>query len=569
MAPETVPPQSRPTRWRRVRRRFRLLIRIGVCGAALVLLAALVIFYGWRYGFTPLPDPAPGVRLEPVSHVWWSAVSTNNAWYWAREANGGAATEQAAPPVIALSAMWTLFGLAALTNREALAEYFADGPQLERYLEAALGCAPSNERWDYAGRLRSYPLWLAAEAEARRDGRAAFTHLSAAMQLDARLFGGPRGMSGAAGRLAAAWRRLALAGPPVTPADARALIQMIVPPTNALASVEAAMRYEGGISLEIARADWHLQRGVDRAYIKEEFKQALSTIFAEAKAFFPWLVARFLPGGDTKPLEMEGARHLWPPLVELWNELSLRAARSGDFERIARAYCTQVLSRLEAGRLEDAMATADTLRRLGEERGWLRRWVDRPAVWAWMAEATYPEVSLTGWKNQTVVSESCRLVLALRCYREAHQVWPERLEQLVPEFLTAVPVDPFSGEPFGYHRGTNWWVLWSIGLTGQKPQLDAPPANPAPPGTSGNETVFYSAEAEKAQVWWERMQTTQRLRNLRGPGGARSLIMDPQMLWRYGLLPSLPSGSFPQGPGFTPTSNQPPSAPVPPSPSSK
>jgi hypothetical protein len=483
------------------------LIQLGVCGAALGLLTALVIFYGWRYGFTPLPDPVPGVRLGAMSQVEWPADSTNNAWYWACEANRGAPTGEQVRPVMALCTTWTVFGLAALTNREALAQHFVDRAQLEKCLEAALRCgsseeppgdwrateraAPESPYWPprlfhAAGRLWFYPLWLAAEAEAKGDTRSAFIHLAAARQLEARLYSGLRSPSPYAGRLAAAWRRLALAGPPVTPAEARALLEIRVMPTNALSTLEATLRQEG------AR-----------------------------------LEAKLVANGEK---ERE---------VGLWNGLSRRAARPADFERLVRAYCGQVLSRLEAGRWEDALATATALRRRWKERGWLQRSVDRPAVWAALTEASSPEAGLVGWKQQAVLSQSCRLALALRCYREAHQVWPERLEQLVPEFLTAVPADPFTGEPFGYHRGTNWWVLWSVGLTRLKPPLDAPRATLSPPGASGIRSVFYSTEAEKAQAWWEQMQPAQRAEMLQGLGGASSEIIGPRGLRHHGVLPSL------------------------------
>ncbi|HND55015.1 MAG TPA: hypothetical protein PLV92_21525, partial [Pirellulaceae bacterium] len=42
---------------------------------------------------------------------------------------------------------------------------------------------------------------------------------------------------------------------------------------------------------------------------------------------------------------------------------------------------------------------------------------------------------------------------ALEAYRKQHGEWPDRLEQLVPEHLPAVPVDPYTGLPMLYVRG--------------------------------------------------------------------------------------------------------------------
>jgi hypothetical protein len=45
--------------------------------------------------------------------------------------------------------------------------------------------------------------------------------------------------------------------------------------------------------------------------------------------------------------------------------------------------------------------------------------------------------------------------LALERYRLRHHDLPEHLEALVPEFLTAVPMDPVNGQPVGYIRETD------------------------------------------------------------------------------------------------------------------
>jgi hypothetical protein len=53
--------------------------------------------------------------------------------------------------------------------------------------------------------------------------------------------------------------------------------------------------------------------------------------------------------------------------------------------------------------------------------------------------------------------------LALRSYRCDHGSQPEKLTQLVPEYLKRIPADPFTGNPLVYHpTGTNW-VLYSFG----------------------------------------------------------------------------------------------------------
>jgi hypothetical protein len=51
--------------------------------------------------------------------------------------------------------------------------------------------------------------------------------------------------------------------------------------------------------------------------------------------------------------------------------------------------------------------------------------------------------------------------IAVERYRRLHERLPESLEQLVPEFLQAVPIDPFDGQPLGYQRLDDRIVVYS------------------------------------------------------------------------------------------------------------
>jgi hypothetical protein len=55
------------------------------------------------------------------------------------------------------------------------------------------------------------------------------------------------------------------------------------------------------------------------------------------------------------------------------------------------------------------------------------------------------------------------VVCALMGYARVHGGPPERLDQLVPDFLSAVPLDPFDGKPLRYRREGDGWVVWSVG----------------------------------------------------------------------------------------------------------
>jgi hypothetical protein len=54
--------------------------------------------------------------------------------------------------------------------------------------------------------------------------------------------------------------------------------------------------------------------------------------------------------------------------------------------------------------------------------------------------------------------------LAIRAYQwENNDALPESLEQLVPQYLAAVPIDPFSSKALHYRVEGNHYVLYSCG----------------------------------------------------------------------------------------------------------
>jgi hypothetical protein len=60
-----------------------------------------------------------------------------------------------------------------------------------------------------------------------------------------------------------------------------------------------------------------------------------------------------------------------------------------------------------------------------------------------------------------------RTALAIERYRLATGKVPERLEELVPQYLKTVPVDPFDGQPMRYRRTDPGYRLYSIMEDGQ------------------------------------------------------------------------------------------------------
>ena len=64
--------------------------------------------------------------------------------------------------------------------------------------------------------------------------------------------------------------------------------------------------------------------------------------------------------------------------------------------------------------------------------------------------------------------DTLMLQLALRAYRLEHGAYPPTLKSLVPNYLSAVPADPFGGgEPLRYKVIGKTYKLWSIGPDGR------------------------------------------------------------------------------------------------------
>ncbi len=74
--------------------------------------------------------------------------------------------------------------------------------------------------------------------------------------------------------------------------------------------------------------------------------------------------------------------------------------------------------------------------------------------------------------------ELAKTALALERYRLAGGKVPQRLEELVPQYLQAVPSDPFDGNPIRYRRADPGYCLYTISEDGQdnggKEKTDVP-----------------------------------------------------------------------------------------------
>jgi hypothetical protein len=64
--------------------------------------------------------------------------------------------------------------------------------------------------------------------------------------------------------------------------------------------------------------------------------------------------------------------------------------------------------------------------------------------------------------------------LAAEQYRRANSRWPGTLDELVPQFLTAVPRDPFDGRPLNLARRPDGLAIYAVGPDGTDDGGDVP-----------------------------------------------------------------------------------------------
>jgi hypothetical protein len=77
--------------------------------------------------------------------------------------------------------------------------------------------------------------------------------------------------------------------------------------------------------------------------------------------------------------------------------------------------------------------------------------------------------------------------VAAERYRLAHGRWPDSLDRLVPEYLGAIPLDPYLGTPLRELRHPGELAIYSVGPDGQD---DAGYRSPATPFSKGNDLSF-------------------------------------------------------------------------------
>ena len=117
-------------------------------------------------------------------------------------------------------------------------------------------------------------------------------------------------------------------------------------------------------------------------------------------------------------------------------------------------------AKLDAAKILGQRYGVDVPRR-PPQRSWLNYAVGSsfPAIGAGIVTGYVPIAGMTLAVRRTSIA-----AVAIERFRRAHAGQPPAtLSALVPEYLAAVPMDPFSGQPLPYHRAADTYAVYSIG----------------------------------------------------------------------------------------------------------
>jgi hypothetical protein len=106
----------------------------------------------------------------------------------------------------------------------------------------------------------------------------------------------------------------------------------------------------------------------------------------------------------------------------------------------------------------------------------------RGAVIPWLAVSPAENVRDL-FRLQHALLRCLAVALAAERYRRDHGNWPASAEQLAPQWIAAVPLDPFDGQPLRYRRLPDGVVVYSVGPDRQDNGGELDRADPKRPGS--------------------------------------------------------------------------------------
>jgi hypothetical protein len=108
-----------------------------------------------------------------------------------------------------------------------------------------------------------------------------------------------------------------------------------------------------------------------------------------------------------------------------------------------------------------ALATLATREPSDPKPGLDVRWFNNSFPWIYAREVAPAEA------RKLALTRAAGTVLAVARYRQRHGALPVRLDALVPDYLPAVPQDPFTGRRLLYASESSRFIVYSTGSDGE------------------------------------------------------------------------------------------------------
>jgi len=167
------------------------------------------------------------------------------------------------------------------------------------------------------------------------------------------------------------------------------------------------------------------------------------------------------------------------------------------------------------------------------------------------AQATLPtlEAAVNRPFRTDIQRTLLQLDVALQRYHLRHQHYPSSLQDLVPDFLPSVPVDPADGKPFRYQLDSDPPVpkLWSAGENGVDDGGNASPTGESAVSVHnwwrGKDAVWPQPASPSDVAAAESKHRTIRPsspQTAHSSSGTNRFVMSAELLKRYGLAPQSP-----------------------------
>lgn len=212
---------------------------------------------------------------------------------------------------------------------------------------------------------------------------------------------------------------------------------------------------------------------------------------------------------------------LWPIWQFAWRDQSL-AFYLRDTQRLIDLSSREPLSFL---RISEAIGHGRAKGGLGRVRGLLSSLLS-PVM----------ESSLARLARFETEQELLVTALALERFVLRHGQYPERLDELVPEFLAAVPIDRMDGQPLRYRREADGaFTLWGIGENQVDDGGDATSESGRPSSQwwwMARDTVWPRRASPEEIAEWQAKEQQRRA------AAKPRYQMSPELMKRYGLLPT-------------------------------